>query len=472
MSLKISRVCFCRLLLAVGMLLCAVEEGYGQDKKRKYANRQEFHGKALLGLLLPGTIANAGSAVDQDPKTFSTLSVTAGVLNQMLATQFLDFGTVNPIPAGTPVTVKLTLPASTLGLVDNFRIQPYTNLNYGGGILGIGDHWRANAAGAEFQGANLLNLLSGKGSVEFTIVPTAGFKGIWIEVGSVVGLGVSMDVYHAYVIEDAMLACDEKDKAIDVLTGVRAGLAGIANATGSVTNPWNIIDGNESTYAEISTGVQLVSEIFHTTIFQTPSKPNQVAKVVLQGAPSGLGGLLDLSLLTGLVIQPYLGTVPVGVPINKATLLSLRLLPESTDKFELAVPVEGVFDRIEIKLGGVAEALNSLRVYEVVRLPALPILDGGDIIIEKDYQICERESVSLTASAPTGSTLNWYENQDGGLSIGAGITFNTGNLSESKTYYVSAKPTGCTTESIRLPIHVHVSPIPSNPNLSISNIND
>src|SRR5690606_13060096 len=160
------------------------------------------------------TIDNAGHAVNQDPKTYATLSVTAGVLNQMLATHYLDFE--KTIPAGTPVTVKLSLPASTLGLVDNFRIQPYTNLNYyDGGILGIGARWQADAAGTEFQGTNLLNLLSGNGTVEFTIEPTADFEGIWIEVGSVVGLGVNMDVYHAYIMEDATLACDEKDEAID-----------------------------------------------------------------------------------------------------------------------------------------------------------------------------------------------------------------------------------------------------------------
>src|SRR5690606_11479917 len=247
---KFSFLRFFYTLVLVPLLLVSpglVGDVMGQDQVRKYASDQKFHGQALLGLLLPGTIDGAGNAVDQNPKTHSTLSVTAGVLNQMLATQYLDFE--KTVPAGTPVTVKLTLPASALGLVDNFRIQPYTNLNYGGGVLGLGDHWRADAAGAEFQGTNLLNLLSGKGSVEFTITPTVAFEGVWIEVGSVLGLGVSMDVYHAYIMEDATLPCDEKDEAIDVLTGVRAGtiVGGVANATGSVTDPWDIIDGDPAT---------------------------------------------------------------------------------------------------------------------------------------------------------------------------------------------------------------------------------
>src|SRR5690606_38808652 len=130
------------------------------------------------------------------------------------------------------------------------------------------------------------------------------------------------------------LACDEKDKAVDVLTGVRAGLAGIANATGSVTNPWNVIDGDVSTSAVMNTGVAVLSEVYHTSIFQTVSRPNQVAKVVIQGTTTGLGGLLDLSLLSGLTIQPYLGSEAVGDPLNNSTLLSLRLLPGKTDIFE------------------------------------------------------------------------------------------------------------------------------------------
>src|SRR5690606_1524590 len=139
-------------------------------------------------------------------------------------------------------------------------------------------------------------------------------------------------------------------------------------ATGSVTDPWNVVDGDPSTFALMSTGVQALSEVYHTTIFQTASRPNQVAKVVLQNPG---GGLLDLGLLNGLTIQPYLGSTAVGGPINESNLLSLRILPGANDVYELIVPIAGSFDRIEIQMGGVAGLLNELRLYEVSRLPEL-----------------------------------------------------------------------------------------------------
>lgn len=480
-----------RVGLLLLLIVVFVGEGYAQDQKRTYANFQGNlqHGLKVLGAsLIVGEIENAGRAVDLNPKNASTLRIGVGLAGLASSTQFLEFttggtnATARTIPANTPVAVKFFLPQSLVGLVDGVSVGFFRDLEAVNadwplfGLLGPGHNagHDANYKKELYSGATLLNLLNGAGEVEITLTPNEEYQGIYLKLeGNLLSLALSSTLFHAYILEDATLACDEKDEAIDVLSGVRAGTVagGIANATGSVTDPWNVIDGNLNTYAQLNTGAAVLSEVFHTVIFQTVSQQNQVAKVVLQGSPSGLGELLDLSLLTGLVIQPYLGTTVVGGPINKATILSLRLLPGSTDKFELAVPVEGSFDRIEIKMGGVLGALESLRIYEVSRLPALPILDG-DVVIEKEFDLCEGEKAILTAIAPLGSTLNWYDKQDGGMHLGTMDSLSTGSLSESKTYYVSAKPTGCSIESIRLPIHVNVYPKSGNPNLSISNIND
>src|SRR5690606_4859652 len=235
---------------------------------------------------------------------------------------------------------------------------------------------------------------------------------------------------------------------------VRAGTAvgGIANATGGVTNPWDVIDGDLNTYALMSTGVQALSEVYNTTIFQTASRPNQVAKVVMQNPG---GGLLDLSLLNGLNIQPYLGSTAVGGPINNSTLLALRLLPGATDIYELIVPVAGSFDRIEIKMGGVAGVLNDLRIYEVSRLPELPIVSG--LNADGVFLTCMGAPAVLNASAPNGNTINWYTVPEGGTAV-TGATFTTPPITGPVTYYVSSPTVGCTTESTRVPVMVDVNP--------------
>src|SRR5699024_1558381 len=134
-----------------------------------------------------------------------------------------------------------------------------------------------------------------------TIVPNVDFQGIRIRLTSILDVGASMSLFHAYILEDAILPCDEKDKAIDILSGVRAGAVDLANATGTVNNPWNAIDGNPNTYTEINTGAQVLSEVYHTTIFQTASRSNQVTQMILQNPD---GGLLDLGLLNDFTIQP------------------------------------------------------------------------------------------------------------------------------------------------------------------------
>lgn len=439
------------------VLLLAIHEGWGQDKVRKYASRQYDFSVRLLGL--GGSIENEGRAVNGQPHNASTLKFTVGALG-LYAEQVLDF---NPNPsadnannsptfsAGTPITLKISLPSSLLGLGNTVIIQPINNLR------------RTNYSnvGNSISESSLLSLLNGDGEAEITIVPNVDFQGIRIRLTSILDVGASMSLFHAYILEDAILPCDEKDKAIDILSGVRAGAVDLANATGTVNNPWNAIDGNPNTYTEINTGAQVLSEVYHTTIFQTASRSNQVTQMILQNPD---GGLLDLGLLNDFTIQPYLRTVPVGQPLKASNLLSLRLLPGSSNKYELIIPIEGSFDRIEIKMGGVADVLNRLRIYEINRLPELPIINEIE-----EVDICKGETVLLTASAPDGSTLKWYTQPEGGTVLWEGENYLTPPLDTSATYYVSTRPIECLIESPRLPIRVNTLHKPGSPQLTLSN---
>lgn len=387
---------------------------------RVYANEQKFYGSGILGLL-PGTIENAGLAVDGLVNTRSTLKVDLGLLNASHAIQYLKFPTA--IAAGTPVTIKLTLPASAVGLIDNFIIQPFNNLHWNNALAIFGgQRWEATAAGSPYTGATLLNALSGKGDVEITITPTVGYEGVWIDVGSLVGVGVSMDVYHAYVMQSttADIDCDER---IDVLAGVRAGtvVGGVANATGGVSNPadpmgtlgtakWAAtdVDPAYATYAQLNTGVKVLSELYHTTIFSTPSFAGDSLKIVLQD-PGAL--LLDLGLLNGVIIQPYLGTVPAGPELkNTSSLLKLNLLSSAGNLHVLTAAVASAFDRIEIKIGGVAGALQSIRIYDVTRKIPLPKLTANVNGSPLPDIICSNATagITFTRDNTTCTKYTWH----------------------------------------------------------------
>ncbi len=57
---------------------------------------------------------------------------------------------------------------------------------------------------------------------------------------------------------------------------------------------------------------------------------------------------------------------------------------------------------------------------------------------------CDTGAVTLGAVASTG-TINWYDVTTGGTSLGTGTTFTTPILTSTKTYYVDATASGCTT---------------------------
>jgi len=78
---------------------------------------------------------------------------------------------------------------------------------------------------------------------------------------------------------------------------------------------------------------------------------------------------------------------------------------------------------------------------------------------------CGSGSVTLTASAVGGMQTDWYDAEISGILIQSGVaSLNTGSLTASKTYYVSARDplTGCISSN-RIPVTAHINPRPSLP---------
>ncbi|MCK9399076.1 MAG: T9SS type A sorting domain-containing protein [Bacteroidales bacterium] len=58
--------------------------------------------------------------------------------------------------------------------------------------------------------------------------------------------------------------------------------------------------------------------------------------------------------------------------------------------------------------------------------------------------VCGTGTVTLGATANSGSTINWYANLTGGSSLGTGTSYTTPTISSTTTYYVEATNAGCT----------------------------
>ncbi|KQM63883.1 hypothetical protein ASE74_11975 [Pedobacter sp. Leaf216] len=449
-----------------------------ENTARTYANFQGSYLDGLdLGILgsLYGKVTDPSNAVNGQVKDASTLSVDIGLLGLTgSATQFLEFTTdgtnttKRTIAANTPVTLKLALPKELLGLVSSFEIGSFTNLhtvpanNYPG--LGLG-----NAAGYDatrnpvYTSANIAGVIGGGGEIEITVTPTQAFNGIYIKIsGAVASTALSMKVFHAYIMElsTGSINCDE---AIDVLSGVKpTPLGGIANLTGSVTDPFNAIDSDPNSFALIDVGASVLNQVYLTTIFNKPSQPADSVTIILENPG---GGLLDLSLLTGFTIQPYLNGVVAGPAFqNTGTFLNLKLLPGSTSKYALTFLVTNVYDRLEITMGGITGAFSRLRIYDIKRKLAKPrtLVDPSTT---DEKTVCQGQTASFSVqNAQACTEYKWYDAQTGGNLVYTGLIFTPPATlpAGDYNYYVQASRTYCVTAvSERLRVKLKVNPLPT-----------
>lgn len=439
------------------LLWGTVEVGYGQDQVRKYATRQVNRSIALLGL--GGSIDNPTHVVDQNPQTASTLQFLVGALGLTYAEQVVDFNP-NPeattaylptLPAGTPITLKLSLPRELLGVLTGVIIQPITDLNYEGGLFGAG--WNYTNVGSPVPNTNLLALLSGAGESEITITPNVAYQGVRVRLTSALGLSGSMGFFHAYVMEDSPqpLDCEERNTPIDVLSGTRSTGLSLLTSLGGVTNPYNAINGNVTDYATMNVGVGALNTIYLNTIFETASLPGQRVRVILEDP----GGLLNLTLLSSFTIQPYLRDQPVGPPLAASSpLLNLRLLP-GTNKFELAYNIDQVFDRVELRFDNTVTALTSLRVYEVSRLPRIMLIEDPSMLSDSLTNCGQVDlSKAIANYQPDHYDYRYYTVANGGTALPSSL------VSTSGTYYIEAVDpvTGCASERVEVSATVFALP--------------
>ncbi len=410
-------------LMMLFLFVFTIGAVYGQDKERKYADNEEVRTTSLLGI--GGDVNNAENAVNGNPREHSTLSVGIGALNAFYARQFLDFG--ETIAAGTPVTIKFSAPTSTVGLADNFSFQPYTNLREEDPILGS-SYWTADEAGGSFTGGNLLTLLGGVGTHEITITPEEDFEGIWVNLSSALGLAMNMELYHAYVEEDASEAytCEEGNSAIDVLSGIDAGTLDVAGGLGSVENPYNVIDDPDA-YSTMSVVAGALNSAYHTTLFQSPSEVNQVVRVVLEQD----GGLADVGVLSAFTIQPLLEGEEVGDPIaGNSSLVNLSLFG-GTDRYELAIQVEDSFDALKLELNNTVSLLYNIRIFEVSRMPRVILSDDEEAFTNCGSLELVSEDLIFNYE-PDYYEYLVYESATGGDPL------DSTEVSASGTYYIEA----------------------------------
>ncbi|UAY54021.1 T9SS type A sorting domain-containing protein [Arachidicoccus terrestris] len=439
----------------------------------------DFQGTAEYGVnvplvgLLVGAVSNPTNAVSASIRDSSTLSYTVSALGIVGATQYLQFTTDGTTPrviaAGTPIYLKVNLPKTLIGLLGNLQIGTFTNLHTVAASLTRKAGYDATKTSV-FTSTNLASALNGAGSVEFKVVPTVDANGVYVDLSAVIGTPTTADIFSAYVLDEVAgdAGCPQP---IDWLSGTESSTGiDLASATASVSNPSFAIDNDLNTATTISTGAQLLSEAYYTALFNTPGKAGDSVRIVLDN-PNG--GLINLGLLTSFTIQAYNSTTAVGDAVNgSSSLLKLSLLPGSTSKNVITVPITGTnagdFDRVKLTFGGVADASSILgngntNIYDLRIKVAAPTLAGGT----SDIYAYSGNTVDLSTLATTntaGDPIVWIDSTTGAAVASTSITASANNH-----YYGLSQRDGCTDASDTAKVFLHVNKTTS-PALTAGNV--
>ncbi|WKL48482.1 gliding motility-associated C-terminal domain-containing protein [Flavobacterium pectinovorum] len=212
----------------------------------------------------------------------------------------------------------------------------------------------------------------------------------------------------------------------------------------SSTNPNNSVDGNTATAARLTIPVGLINGWVQQTLqFNNPGKAGDIVDVELE-LP---GGLADLQLLGAVSLATYNGATYNNDRISVTNpLVTLQLL--SGDRFRASVVAGANFDRVEIRLGGLATVLTSVDIYQATYRYKAPTVAGNTTI-------CSGQTTTLIANIAVGETINWYNVATGGASLANTAAYTTPALTTPTTYYIEIARNGCV-NSERFPVLISI----------------
>ncbi|WP_313806416.1 gliding motility-associated C-terminal domain-containing protein [Flavobacterium sp.] len=415
------------------------------------ATRRVYAETQTEGSIITGGVSNNNQAIDNNPQTYSTITTGLGLLGVGTTWQTLQWNST--IPAGTPLTVKLGTEYSGLALIGAISVVG-TKRNGMGVPEDIGV--------IQPLSGTLLDLLPGENCFEYTFVPSnitgpKPYDGVRIIVGSVLSVAQNAKVYEAYYyVEENPAVCSPGDIE-DVFHGVYDLGIGVLTSTTSVQNPWNAVDNDDDSFATMYNGVGVLSASDLTVKFKTASQPTDILKIKLTKS----GSVLSVGALAGFTVQAYMGNVPVGNPlIADGSTANIELLNGGSEIIFVSNTQLPSYDRVRIRLGGVANVLDFVQVHYVKREALIDITDTPDTTIT----VCQGGSVSIVPDACT--TYRWYDAATGGNVLADGISYTIPANITGGTYDFFVQPIrgGCEVLS-RTKVTVTVMPAAPEPYL-------
>lgn len=422
---------FRALALCFLLLLVVRQEGYGQ---RVYANLERHSSPVPNGT----SITNESASVSSDLADYTRLSASPILTSTSIWQQLIFSG--RTFSANSTVYIRVNIVGSLLG--GSIKGEAYSGSN-------------SNSNGTLMQSQATM-FTSVDGTSYLAVTSTSGsFNAVRVTLSSPALAGTSTaDIFYAFY-EPVNKACAE-------VLGTSVGGTGISLG-GGVANPLNAVDNNLNTYSSLNGGILgLGYTINQTAYFSNLSNIGDAATITFSLPPS----LLQLSLFNNININLYNGSSLVNTG-TIGGLLSLDLLGllRSGQRYTVSyVPENVVFDRIEVNVATGVALLSDLRIHEIQRTPAKPIVPIAYPSVET---VCYGSSATLRATtASEGSVLRWYNQLNDGTILLEGNEYTTLPVTiavgDTAFYYVAAAwASGCPAESQRVKVAVVANPLPT-----------
>jgi hypothetical protein len=230
------------------------------------------------------------------------------------------------------------------------------------------------------------------------------------------------------------------------------GVTGLCLICG-VSNPNNPVgNSNLNDYSTFN----ITAGLLGTTVYQTlifPALSITSCDSLIIGIGSG-DALLSVNLFAGITVQTFNGAT-ANNDVQQITASNLSLLQNNT-RAEVLLKPANTFDRVKITLSSsLVGLLNGFRLYYAYHKPSTP----KPVAIDSTA-ICAGDSVTLSATGSSGTTIRWYNAANGGSLLFTGNNYKVGPAATT-IYYAEANIGGCT--SLRKPVKVVVNAIPAAP---------
>lgn len=438
------------LLFSILFLFCfgVLEAQLYSPTKRVSVDRQD--GPGVLGFHAV-SVSDNNNAFDGNPQTYSTLVSAVSILG--IGSPFQELGFASKVPAGTTIHVKVGTAGGLLGVGSGVNVDTYNNST--GLFINKVDSKVVGGSGT------LINLLSGGNIVDYTFKTTGEMQYIRISFPSILGVANGFvrlyDVYYE-TPSSSSIACNNIS---DYLYGVDANaLLDAASLTNGVTNPQNAFDNNENTSASLVAVAAVLNYSQLTAMWPGLSRPGDSVQVIFDQG----GTALALDLLTNLSILTFRNDTLVDNLNNKSSLLNLRLIAGSNNKYILSFAPTQSFNRLSFRNGAIVSVNLGVNynVYEIKKVAQNITVQG---LSDDKTTLYSGNQINLPTITTVNdfNTANWYYGD-------STLIQNTSLLLDSTTqFYAVGSRAGCyDINTINTIYTAHVATaIPSNDSVAI-----